>query len=174
MRRFRLLGTLGFLALVRLAPGCGSDPQPMEPCTHGIADFELLITAADQPLPEDLVVRVEYGGGEEFYVLANPGNQDIIFCKHADRERNLLPDGGAGSGSGGEGGGDGEGGGAGARAVEALLCEIWSFGSARVEVQTAAYPMTEPLQLVRKRDVCTVKAELELSQPDAGVGSRAP
>jgi hypothetical protein len=37
-----------------------------------------------------------------------------------------------------------------------------------------AYPMTLPLELTRKQDVCTVKAELELALPDGGMASRAP
>jgi hypothetical protein len=163
---------VGFFALLRLAPGCGSDPRQKEPCQSGIADFEVLITAAEGPLPEDLLVRLEYGGGEEEYLLANPGTPAVMFCVHADRDRNRL-DAGAG-GAGGEGGGGGEGGAAPARGVDALLCEIWSFGSARIVVETMAYPMTLPLELTRKQDVCTVKAELELSLPDGGVGARVP
>jgi hypothetical protein len=163
--------TLGFLALVRVAPGCGSDPHPTEPCVYGIPDFEVLIQAEDGPLPEDLLVRLEYGGGEEEYLLANPSELRVMFCRHADRQRNALMDAGLG-GSGGEGGG--EGGAAGAQAVEALLCEIWSFGSARIEVETMAYPPLLPLELTRKQDVCTVKADLELSLPDGGVRPRVP
>jgi hypothetical protein len=172
LKRFRLVLTLGFLSLVRLSPGCGSDPHPTEPCASGIPDFEVLIQAAEGPLPEDLLVRVEYGGGEEEYVLANPGTPVVMFCRHADRERNAT-DAGTG-GAGGEGGGGGEGGTTNLRGVEALLCEIWSFGSARVEVETQAYPMTMPLELTRKQEMCTVKAELELSLPDGGVGPRVP
>jgi hypothetical protein len=175
LRRFRLLGTVAFLALVRLAPGCGSDPHPKEPCQTGIADFEVLIQAAEGPLPDDLVVRVEYGGGDEEYVLASPGTPVVMFCRHSDRERNPLMDGGTSwHGSGGQSGGGGEGGGASVHDVEALLCEIWSFGAARIEVETAAYPMTTPLELTRKQGACTVEAELELSLPDAGVPSRTP
>jgi hypothetical protein len=165
-----LLGTLGFLAFLRLTPGCGSDPHPREPCQSGIADFEVLIQATDGPLPDDLVVRVEYGGGEEEYVLAHPLTPEVMFCRHSDRDRNALMDAGAiGNGSGGEGGGGGEGG---VHGVEALLCEIWSFGAARVEVETMAYPMTMPLELTRKQGVCTVKANIDLSLPDAGLPSR--
>jgi hypothetical protein len=173
LKRFRLVLTLGFLGLVRLSPGCGSDPHPTEPCESGIPDFEVLIQAAEGPLPNDLLVRVEYGGGEEEYVLANPGTPVVMFCHHADRQRNTLSDAGLG-GAGGEGGSGGEGGATATQGVEALLCEIWSFGSARVEVETMAYPMTLPLELTRKQDVCTVKAELELALPDGGMAPRAP
>lgn len=169
MRRFRSLLTVGFLALVQLAPGCGSDPRQQEPCQAGIPDFEVLISASEGELPEDLLVRLEYGGGEEEYLLANPGTPAVMFCVKADRDRNPL-DAGSG-GASGEGGGGGEGGAASARGVEALLCEIWSFGSARIVVETLSYPMTPPLELTRKQDVCTVKADLELSLPDGGVGS---
>jgi hypothetical protein len=163
-----LVLTVGFLTLGWLAPGCGADRPQAPPCRSGIPDFEVLITAADGPLPEDLLVRLEYGGGEEEYVLANPGTQAVIFCRHSDRNRNvLLGDGGAG----GEAGASGHGGAASVHDVEALLCQIWSFGSARGVVETAAYPMTMPLELTRKQGVCTVKADLELSLPDGGVGS---
>lgn len=137
---------------------------------NGIPDFEVLITAAEGPLPADLLVRVEYGGGEEEYLLAAPGTPEIMFCKHADRDGNVV-EAGAG-GAGGEGSG-GEAGGPGARDVEALLCQIWSFGSARIEVETMAYPMATPLELTREQGVCTLKTELELSLPDGGIGSRA-
>jgi hypothetical protein len=138
-----------------------------------LPDFEVLITAAEGSLPEDLLVRLEYGSGEEEYLLSNPGTPVVMFCRHADRERNLLMDGGAvGNGSAGHGGGGGEGGGPSARGVEALLCKIWSYGSARVVVKTMAYPMTMPLELIRKDDVCTVKADVELSLPDGGIGPR--
>jgi hypothetical protein len=168
-----LVLTVGFLALVRLAPGCGSDPYPKEPCQNGIPDFEVLIQAAEGPLPEDLLVRLEFGAGEEEYLLANPGTRMVLFCWHADREGNVSKDAGMG-GAGGNGGGGGEGGAASVRGVEALLCEIWSFGSARVKVETLAYPMTMPLELTRKQDMCTVRAEVELSLPDGGVGPRTP
>jgi hypothetical protein len=171
LRRFRLVLTLGFIALVRLAAGCGSDPYPAEPCESGIPDFEVLIQAAVGPLPRDLLVRVEYGGGEEEYLLADPGTPVVMFCDHADRQRNTLTDGGLG-GSGGEGGGGGQGGSTKFRGVEALLCKIWSFGSARIEVETMAYPDTMPLELTRKQNTCTVKADLELSLPDGGLGPR--
>jgi hypothetical protein len=133
----------------------------------------VLITADNGPLPADLLVRVEYGGGEEEYLLASPGTPAVMFCQHSDRDRNVLGGGGAG-GATGEAGGGGEGGARSAPEVEALLCEIWSFGSARVEVETMAYPMTAPLELTRKQDVCTVKAELELSLPDGGLAGRVP
>jgi hypothetical protein len=173
LRRFRLVLTVGFLALLRLSPGCGSDPHPKEPCANGIPDFEVLIQAAEGPLPRDLLVRVEYGGGEEEYLLANPGTPVVMFCRHSDRQRNALMDAGV-DGSGGEGGGGGHGGAVKFRGLEALLCEIWSFGSARVEVETMAYPETMPLELTRKQDTCTVKADIELSLPDAGIGARGP
>jgi len=120
------------------------------------------------PLPEDLIVRIEYGGGEEEYVLADPGTeQEALFCDPADREGNVIDAGApAPNGAGGAGG---EGGAPSVGPVEALFCRIWSFGPARIEVETVAYPMVEPLDLTHERDVCTGKAELELEMPDGGM-----
>ena len=151
---------------------CGSDPKPTEPCKEGRPDFELLIKAAVGPLPEDLVVRLEHGAGEEEYVLANPGTPVVLFCDPSDREGNVV-DAGApqahGGGGAGAGGAGGEGGATSRDPVEALFCRIWSFGSARVEVETVVYPMVEPLDLTHKEDVCTGQAELELEMSDGGM-----
>jgi hypothetical protein len=163
------------LVSTAVAVACGSDPKPTEPCRDGRPDFELLIKAQSGPLPEDLVVRVLFSGGEEEYVLASPGTQEVMFCKVADREGNVIDagsphvNGSAGAGGAGAEGEGGAGGAPGDREVEALRCEIWSFGSARIEVETAAYPMQEPLELFHKKDVCTVEAEFELAMPDAGM-----
>jgi len=127
------------------------------------------------PLPEDLIVRIEYGGGEEEYVLANPGTeQKALFCDPADRDGNVIeagapaPNGTGGIGAGG-GGAGGESGAPSVGPVEALFCRIWSFGPARIEVETVMYPMVEPLDLTHEQDVCTGKAELELEMPDGGM-----
>lgn len=163
------------LASAAIIVACGSDPKPTEPCTEGRPDFELLIKAAVGPLPEDLIVRVEYGGGEEEYVLANPATDPrVIFCDPSDRDGNVIdagtpaPNGvgGAGAGAGGAGG---EGGAPSRGPAEALFCGIWSFGPATIELETVAYPMVEPLDLTHKDGVCTGQAELKLEMSDGGM-----
>lgn len=145
---------------------CGPDPRPPEPC-NGKPNFAVLITAAEGPLPEDTVVRVHYGGGapEEFR-LAEPGIQRVLFCTVTDREGNPAD---AGVGSGAPAGAGGEGGAATtAGEAEALLCQLWSYGSADLEVETAEYPMQERLRLRPDDRTCTVDVELELTRGDAG------
>jgi hypothetical protein len=169
---YRRIALVFGAAALGLAVACGSDPKPTEPCRDGRPDFELLITAPGGPLPADLVVHVEYGGGEEEYSLASPGTQAVLFCDPSDREGNVIdagtPSGGDAGAFGREAGTGGEGGAHGEASAQALFCRIWSFGAARIEVETMAYPTIEPLELTPEKGVCTGKEELQLSMPDAG------
>ncbi len=166
--RTRLLVLVGVAALLQLPAACGSDPRPTEPCTSGAPDFEVLVSAAEGPLPADLVLLVQYGGGEETFELAHPGTPEVMFCHAADRDGNLVDAGPPDSGPGASGAG-GEGGAASVEGVEALSCQIWSFGSARMIAETAAYPMQAPLELTSEKGACTLKAPLELVLPDGGI-----
>jgi hypothetical protein len=155
---------LRWLALFAVVAACGPDPEP-RPCTG--ADFEVLISVPYMPLPSDIVIRLHYGSrafdDPEELVVADPQPPQALFCYRADRngvKLDLTPL-----------GNDGAGGAGGASAsdapFEALLCELWTDGSADLDVVTQGYGITS-VKLQSKKRVCSIKSVLELSLADAG------
>lgn len=152
------------LSLVTIAGACGPDPEP-QPCTG--ADFEVLISVPYVPLPGDTVVRLHYGSrafsDPEELVLSDPKPPQALFCYRADREGRKLDE----TAFGNDGAGGAGGVGALDDSLDALLCELWTDGSADLDVVTQAYGMTS-VKLQSKKRVCTIKSVLELSPADAG------
>jgi hypothetical protein len=160
----------GCLLLLALTPCCGPDPGPVV-CQR--ADFEVLIRAPDAPLPSDTTVRLHYGGrafdDPEELVLAQPGTPQALFCYAATRDGVVEPgasafgsslsaaDGTAGAGGSDDGGAP----------LDALLCKLWTDGSADLEVETHLYGVVKA-KLESKKRVCTVWSVLELHPSDAG------
>jgi hypothetical protein len=164
---------LAWLAPV-LVFSCGPDAQPLE--CHGGPDFEVLITAQDLPLPADTVIRLHYGGrafdDPEELTLADPETPQALFCYLAARDGTYdatAPALGSDplSASGGAAGAPSTGGPGGP--IEALLCRLWTDGSADLDVVTQMYGTTSVKLQTRKR-VCTVESVVELAPPDAGSG----
>jgi hypothetical protein len=131
----------------------------------------VLISAVGEPLPKDTVIRLYYGAGDpehpEEFVLADPGIPKVLFCAASDRQGNKIDAGLPSQGSGGESGAGG------ARgdetvSVDALSCDVWSFGAAELEIETASYPDQMRVSLTKKKGVCTVHSDVELERPDAG------
>jgi hypothetical protein len=156
------------LPLLVLGPSCGPDAAPIV-CKG--ADFEVLITAETMPLPSDTVIRLHYGGrafdDPEELVLAEPGTPQALFCYRATRYGVVEPGAPAfGStvtgGSAGAGGADD-----GEAPLEAVLCQLWTDGSADLDVVTQAYGKVS-VKLESRKRVCTVKSVLELRPADAG------
>ena len=163
------------LLFVPLLFSCGPDPEPLE--CHGGPDFAVLVSAKDMPLPADTVLKLYYGarapGDPEVLTLADPMTPQALFCYRADRQGNYdhgAPALGAKSSSMAsptEGAGAGGEGGAGSDAYEALLCDLYTDGSARLEAVTLLYGKSE-LELAPKKNVCTVQSKLLLEPTDAG------
>jgi len=157
-----------------LALSCGPDAKPLE--CHAGPDFEVLISAQYIPLPSDTVIRLHYGGrafdDPEELKLAAPGTPQALFCYPAARDGTY--DHGAealgsdrASGAGGAAGAGGESNVSGP--FEALLCKLWTDGSADLDVVTQMFGTTS-VKLETKKRVCTVESVLELAPPDAGAG----
>jgi len=68
---------------------------------------------------------------------------------------------------GSDGAGGAGGAGADAGPYEALLCKLWTDGSADLDVETQMYG-TVSVKLQSKKRVCTIKSVLELSTKDGG------
>jgi hypothetical protein len=161
------------LLLVGLVFSCGPDPQPHD--CGGKPDFSVVISAYSGPVPPDAIIRLYYGGRPpdqpEVLTLASPLTPQALFCYPGDRSGNYDPQSppigaqsqglaAGGSGAGGEGGApSGE--------LEALVCNLYTDGSARLEVETQLYGTSE-LELKLKKDVCTVTTTLILEPTDAG------
>jgi hypothetical protein len=156
--------------LLALLPSCGPDPEPV--VCEG-ADFEVLISAPDRPLPNDTTIRLHYGGrafdDPEELVLAEPGTPQALFCYPATRYGVVEPGASAfGSSSTATAGAAGAGGSDdGGAPLDALLCKLWTDGSADLEVETHAYGIVKA-KLESQKRVCTVKSVLELQPSDAG------
>ena len=140
---------LGGLALVTCASACSSD-DPREECALRPA-FELTVRAASGPVPDDLYLKIKYGGGvEEYRVSDTVQTQEVMFCQRRDA------DGGAPE--------------AGAAAKE-VFCKLWTQGAATLTVETSAYPRIERA-LEAKADgdcILTVEESVVLSVPEAGI-----
>lgn len=157
------------LALLLLS--CKDDPA--QPATCGdTPDFIVIISALDAPLPADTVVSVAYGGtGMEECRIPNDGEHEVLFCDPSDREGNPveLAGGQAGetaatAGSGGQGG---AGNGRPRHTLEALRCEFWTDGPAKVTVTTELYPPVEE-DLTTRKGECLVESEIVLQHEDGG------
>jgi hypothetical protein len=115
------------------------------------------IVAGMDLLPPDTVVRVQYGGGEEEYRLAQPRSDlDVLFCDAVLRDGGAAPSSDAGT----------------PRVnVEKLECELWTGGSATLSVQADAYAEVER-ELEAEIDACgdvrTKDVRVELVRPDGG------
>lgn len=143
-------------ALVCLgAADCSTSKPPPDCSTH--PGYEVVVTAAEGPLPADLKLRLSYDAGCEIYVLATglslpcePGGEvGAMFCTR---------DGAA----------------ADAAALDAsapttrLTCSVWGAGSGMVTAETAQYP-TGPESLGRDADGCDPSTiPVVLSHLDAG------
>jgi hypothetical protein len=171
--------------LLAFVASCGPDPEPIE--CHGGPDFSVLITAPDGPLPPETVVKLYYGGrapaDPEILTVAAPATPQALFCYVSDKNvsatNGVYESTGPALGSkatpatysnGGAGGETGAGGAGGADdgTLEALVCNLYTDGSARLEVVTASYELTS-LDLALKKGVCTVSGSLVLEIGDAGM-----
>ena len=169
------------LLFAALLGSCGPDSPPL-PCNGGVPEFSVLIKAPEGPLPNDIVVKLYYGGrapdDPEVLTVAEPMTPQALFCYPADKNGVYDASGPAlgsksathaqsgGAGDGGAGGAGGQGGGEGA--LEALGCDLYTDGSARLEVVTMLYGM-QKLELALEKGVCTVQSSMVLEPMDAGM-----
>lgn len=162
-------------ALSALVLACGPDHEP-ELC-HANADFEVVLRAAEGPLPSDLKLELHYGGraydDPETLVVAEPkAPPQALFCYVADRD-GAHPAGEAALGA--PGASDGTAGAAGAAGagsegegvLQGLFCRLWTDGSADLDVSSERY-RTTTVHLQTQNHVCTVEKTIELTLPDAG------
>jgi len=168
--RWQALALLGFVF------SCGPDPAPHD--CGGRPDFSVTISAYSGPIPADTIVRLYYGGRPpempEELELANPKTPQALFCYPADRNgvydakspaigtqaRSVASAGAGGEGTGGDTSTASGG-------LEALVCNLYTDGSARLEAESQLYGKNE-LELQLKKDVCTVSKTLVLEPMDAG------
>ncbi len=141
--------------------GCGPD-RPK--CTGSNADFKITLKLSDRPLPNDIVVRVMYGGaGTEDYVLASPTTPEVVFCNPEDENGNVIDRSSEGAaGAAGAAGSSGE-----EQPVAELGCELWTGGYAKLQVSgtgldgDTSYPLAPT-------DACEVERTIVLDSPDGG------
>lgn len=147
--------------------GCPADPSTSDEC-EGEPDFWLVIRNERGGLPADLRVDVEYGGGEDSFVLAGAqSTPQVVFCEPV-----VASDppgaGGEAGGAGGEGGARHDRpGGAGAAPGDSpyvlLECRLWTEGPAAVKINAAGYSTLER-ELTIEMEECTTVVELELER----------
>lgn len=157
-RRSRIrVGLAGGLAAL-LALGCSSDDPPDMQCPRQPAAFRVLLHAAVGPLPDDTLLAVRYGAGqEEFRLEAPPVEPEVVFCEVSARDGGVpgVADASAPP----------------FEAAEAIACDLWTDGPAIVTVTASGYPELRE-QLEPLTDECgvkdTVEVELVLGDEDAG------
>jgi hypothetical protein len=123
--------------------------------------FRVLIVAAKGPLPQDTVFGVKHGAStqEELFSLQDFPESDVVFCCRSTRDKECVetPDGSP----------DAD---AGTPPVEALLCELWTDGAARVTVTASGYPKIATTLDARFSEGCIEPRDvvLKLERPDGG------
>jgi len=163
------------LLLASLLLGCGPDPQQPQQC-GGVPDFSVTISAKDGPLPTDTVIKLYYGGrspnNPEVLTLADPLTPQALFCYPLDSSGKYNHDepaiGAKKTSSLAEVAGEGGEGGAGSSEYTGVGCDLYTDGSARLEVVTLMYG-TNLLELTPNKEHCTVPAELVLEMMDGGM-----
>ena len=117
------------LVLAVSLAGCASRAEPAAAeCVAGSRPaFRLTLSAEDGPLPADTALEVVFGGGDETWAAADPGAPGkSVFCRpgladpgaDATPPDASFPDGGA---------------------IDAITCELWTSGAARVTVHASGY-----------------------------------
>lgn len=116
-----------------------------------------LVPDEGRVFPDDTVVRFEYGGGVETYALNETRTRLVVFC---EPQFPTLGAGGAGSSSAVAG--DSGAGGADSNSPAAIVCELWTAGATKVDVQARGFaPLEEEQQLLQVNATeCTVRETL--------------
>ena len=139
--------------------------------------FKVVLKLMARPLPQNIVVTVEYGGsGKEEFRLSNPrAKHEVLFCRVAD-ETGAPIDGSAPEATGAAGAtgaaDDIGAGGAGGAAtdsdqpapVAALYCELYTAGYTDLEVTGSGF-VPVAYRLSPKNSLCTVEEEFVLDAP---------
>jgi len=139
--------------------GCGPDRPE---CTSPHADFVVTLELRDRPLSADTVVHVTYGGsGMEDYSLQEEGaTHEVVFCRPASRDGGLSELDAASTAAAGAPGSDDSG-------VDALNCQLWTGGFAKLEVRATGLT-TMTYELAPREHVCTLSQTIVLDSPDGG------
>ncbi|HEY6557083.1 MAG TPA: hypothetical protein VI072_07405 [Polyangiaceae bacterium] len=142
------------IGLAALTAGCTKDPE-YEECIGDRPAFLVRVSARAESLPDDTRLKVQYGAGEEEYLLEQPPDApEVVFCTLLSRQVD------AGSMIEVEAGAP----------VQELLCELWTQGAATLTVRATGYPAQE-LNLRAERNECgieTVDYHVVLERADAG------
>ena len=157
-RRLVVLALLGTAAAL---DACSNDDGTKKPCPTEPA-FLLTLRAVPGPLPEDIELTVEFGGGSESYKLADPvHSQETVLCEIETEDAGTSAEGGV------EAGAD-----AGASPAVALHCEVWSQGAAKVTVTATGYPSILKREIEATQDsshcIRTKPVDVVLGDKDAG------
>jgi len=145
--------------------GCGPNPKPSEPCDG--PTFNLLLKAAQGPLPPDTRLVVKYGGNNdgEPYALGETPSPQVVFCSEK-----TASEGGATASEGGATASEDSGETPNEGGVYSLFCRLYTQGPARVDVTATGYEAIEERDLTLGKKRCLVDVELELTPlppPDA-------
>lgn len=135
--------------LVPLLIACGPDKRQ---CTRSQTSFTVVLQLPGQPLPDDMVVHVMYGGTsvEEYSLNERSVDHEVVFCKPLDEkgaELDLdasLP-----------------------ATAYAVSCDLWTGGYTSVQVLATGIAPTE-YSLLPQEDGCTVLRKIELDAADGG------
>jgi hypothetical protein len=142
-----LLGACGSVAWA-----CGPEDKPAPTCKGGT--IVLVLEAENGRLPEDLRIKVRYGGNPdgEVYLLSEAVPHQAVFCK-TDPERI-------------EGGMGGDG----AEGVKTLRCSLFTQGPARLDAMAKGYePIEDEALSLDDDDRCEHEIKVTLRRAmDAG------
>ena len=139
--------------------GCGPDRRE---CTGPHADFSVTLELRDRPLAADTVVHVTYGGSgtEEYSLQEASAKHEVVFCRSSSRDGGAADIDASSTAAAGASGTDDS-------PVEALHCDLWTGGFAKLEVRSAAFT-TVSHDLTPRDHACTVSELIVLDSPDGG------
>ena len=128
--------------LAALITGCSSSTPDEPECDPPHPAFRLLVDAMGRTLPDDVSIRVLYGGGVEFFQASGENKPMVVLCKVQRRDSTDNHD--AGYDDAGYDRVDWS-------PIMNVTCDLWTNGAATVTVAASGYA-TEERKLEAKTD----------------------
>ncbi len=129
---------VAFPLALSLLSACADDDGGSQDCSSSAPapTFVLTVRAPEGPLPHDLVLVAQYGGGSERFALADASaRHEVLFC---EVEQEALP-GQGGAGGAAPSGATTSGGKPRSSAAEVLVCELWADSAASVTLSGGGF-----------------------------------
>lgn len=181
---------IGAAVAITLLSACNRRSSTPQPCPRDSAAFRLQLTAPEGPLPEDVFLKVTFGGSSEesYSPRGDYSENKTVCCRSGSEVAGELPSVSCDSVTGsleltfdaqaalsswkGDSGSEALSG-----DRRAIQCELWTNGAARVEITAKGYQLLEDTLVAQPREdeefedcpsLVTKDVALVLERGDAG------